>query len=145
MTKDELVAVEVERWDRTPFVPKQATKGRGVDCRGLLYGIARDLGFPEAANVYALDIGYDLGSRRGLPHARLVEGFDSIFERTDEIVPGGPLLLKWGGLPGHIAIASRREGYAWHAQIEPNAFVKEASQRSLLKMFPLFQAYRWRD
>lgn len=142
MTKDELVAVEVERWAKTPFVPKQATRGRGVDCRGLLYGIARDLGFPEAESVYALDIGYDF---RRLPGKRLVEGFDSIFERTNQIAPGRPLLLKWQGQPGHIAIASRREGYAWHAQIEPNAFVKEASLRSLLSLFPLFQAYRWRD
>lgn len=145
MTKDELVAVEVEQWNRTPFVPKQATRGRGTDCRGLLYGIARDLGFAEAANVYALDIGYDLSSRKGLPHVRLVQGFSDVFDRADEIRPGRPLLLKWNGYPGHIAIVSRREGYAWHAQIEPNAFVKEASLRSLLKMFPLHSIWSWRD
>lgn len=145
MTKDELVAVEVEKWDRTPFHPQQAARGCGVDCKMLPAGIARDLGFPEAESVYAVTTDYNLRTKHGLPSDLLLEGFRKLFDRTEEIRPGRLLLLKWNGRPAHIAIASRREGYAWHAQIEPNAFVKEASIRSLFKLFPLHSVWAWRD
>jgi cell wall-associated NlpC family hydrolase len=52
-TRGDLVAAEVEKWNRTPFHEQQATKGRGCDCKGLLWGVARDLGFPEAESFYA--------------------------------------------------------------------------------------------
>lgn len=145
MTKDELVAVEVERWKGTPFDPQQCCRGAGVDCKMLPAGIARDLGFPEAQSFYAVTRGYDLTRRAGLPHQLLLEGMEALFERVEEIRPGRLLLLKWNRRPAHIAIASRREGFAWHAQIEPNPFVKEASLRSLTKMFPLHSIWAWRD
>lgn len=145
MTKDELVALEVEKWDRTPFDPQQCCRGAGVDCKMLPAGCARDLGFPEAESVYAVTRDYDLTKRNGLPHKFLLEGMAALFDRTDEIRPGRLLLLTVRGRPAHLAIASRTEGRAWHAQIEPNAFVKEASIRSLTKMFPLHSAWAWRD
>jgi hypothetical protein len=143
--RNALVAQEVELWDRTPFEPQQAVRGRGVDCKGLPAGIARELGFPEAQSLYARFVEYDLKRKHGLPYKLFVEGMAALFDRTDEIKPGHLLLLKVGGQPAHLAIASRNEGRAWHAQIEPNAFVKEASLRSLLKMFPLHSIWRWRD
>lgn len=139
------MAREVELWDRTPFHPQQAVRGRGVDCKMLPAGIARDLGFPEAQSVYALTTDYDLGKRHGLPHRTLLEGMQALFDRVDEIRPGRLLLLKVRGQPAHLAIASRTEGRAWHAQIDPNPFVKEASIRSLTKMFPLHSIWAWRD
>jgi len=142
MARGDQFLAEVREWIGTPFHPHAAAKGAGCDCKGLLWGAARELGFPEAESTYALDIGYDF---KRLPGARLVEGFRTIFDPVEEIRPGRVLLLKWQGQPGHIAIASRREGYAWHAQIEPNAFVKEASLRSLLSLFPLHSLWRWRD
>lgn len=145
MTKDELVSLEVEKWKGTPFDPAQCCRGAGVDCKMLPAGVARDLGFPEAQSFYALTRGYDLTKRTGLPHALLLKGMAALFDRTDEIRPGRLLLLKVNHRPAHIAIASRREGFAWHAQIEPNAFVKEASIRSLTKMFPLHSIWAWRD
>lgn len=145
LTKDDLVALEVEKWDRTPFNPQQCCRGAGVDCKMLPAGIARDLGFPEAKSVYALTTSYNLKARNGLPSSYLLEGFEALFDRVDEIRPGRLLLMKWRGRPAHIAIASRNEGRAWHAQIEPNAFVKEASIRSLFKLFPLHSVWAWRD
>lgn len=145
MSKDALVALEVELWDRTPFDPQQCCRGGGVDCKMLPAGIARDLGFPEADSFYALSRDYDLTKKGGLPHKLLVEGMEALFDRVEEIRPGRILLLKIAGKPGHIAIASRREGFAWHAQISPNPFVKEASNRSLFKMFPLHSIWAWRD
>jgi hypothetical protein len=153
-----MVALEVELWDRTPFEPHQCCRGGGVDCKMLPAGIARDLKFPEAESVYALTKDYRLDRRKGLPSQHLLEGMEALFDRVDAwvegtrsgariagIIPGDLLLLKWEGRPAHLAIASRREGYAWHAQIEPNDFVKEASIRSLLSRFPFHSAYRWRD
>lgn len=145
MTKDEQVAFEVERWKGTPFDPQQCCRGAGVDCKMLPAGVARDLGFPEAQSVYAVTRAYDLTKKSGLPSGYLLEGMRALFNRTDKVMPGRVLLLKWNGRPAHIAIASRREGYAWHAQIEPNPFVKEASLRSLLKLFPLHSIWAWRD
>jgi hypothetical protein len=145
MTKDEQVAVEVEKWDRTPFDPHQCCRGGGVDCKMLPVGVARDLGFPEAESFYAVTKDYRLKKANGLPSNLLLEGMAALFDRVNEIRPGRLLLLRWGGRPAHLAIASRREGYAWHAQIEPNAFVKEASIRSLFKLFPLHSIWAWRD
>jgi hypothetical protein len=145
VTRGDMVAAEVERWDRTPFHPQQRARGYGVDCKGLPWGVAAELGFPEAQSRYANFITYDLTARNGLPHKLLLEGMAALFDRVEEIEPGDILLLKIGGLPAHIAIASRNEGRAWHAQLGPNAFVKEASLRSLLKMFPLHSIWRWRD
>lgn len=145
MSKGELVAVEAEKWAKTPFHPQQAVRGRGVDCKGLPWGIARDLGFPEAESFYARFIGYDLSKKKGLPFDLFVEGMAALFDKAEDIRPGDLLLLKVGGKPAHLAVASKTEGRAWHAQIEPNAYVKEASLRSLLKLFPLHSIWRWRD
>jgi hypothetical protein len=145
LRKDELVALEVEKWAKTPFEPGQCCRGAGVDCKMLPAGIARDLGFPEAKSVYALTRDYQLGKKNGLPWRYLLEGFEALFDRVEEIRPGRLLLLKISGKPAHVAIASRNEGRAWHAQIQPNPFVKEASIRSLLKMFPLHSVWAWRD
>lgn len=145
MSKDALVARQVELWARTPFDPAQCCRGAGVDCKMLPAGVARDLGFPEANSVYALTRDYDLTKKNGLPTRVLLEGMNALFDRVADIRPGRLLLLRWRGAPAHLAIASRREGFAWHAQIEPNAFVKEASLRSLLKVFPLHSVWAWRD
>jgi hypothetical protein len=145
MSRGDLVALEVELWDRTPFHPQQAVRGKGVDCKMLPAGIARDLGFPEAESFYALTTDYDLTRRNGLPHRTFLQGMAELFDRVPDIRPGDLLLLKIGGLPGHLAIASRTEGRAWHAQISPNAYVKEATQRAMFKLFPLHSIWRWRD
>lgn len=145
MTRGDLVAAEVEKWDRTPYDPKQCCRGAGVDCKMLPVGVAKALSFPEAESLYAVTQDYDLTKRDGLPHKLLLEGMTALFDKVSDILPGDLLLLTWRGRPSHLAIASRNEGRAWHAQIEPNAFVKEASLRSLLKMFPLHSVWRWRD
>lgn len=148
MTRGELVALEVEKWNHTPFEPNQCCKDAGVDCKMLAVGVARALGFPEADSVYALTREYDLSKRGKLPHELFLEGMVALFDRVEEIRPGDLLLLKvhaYNYRPAHLAIASRTEGRAWHAQIEPNAYVKEATTRSLFAKCPLHSIWRWRD
>lgn len=145
MTRGDLVAAQVELWDRTPFEPAQCVRGKGVDCKMLPSGVARELGFPEAESTYALFRGYDLSKKTGLPHTYLLEGMAALFDRVEDIRPGDLLLFSVRGKPSHLAIASRNEGRAWHAQIDPNPFVKEASLRALMRMFVLHSVWRWRD
>jgi hypothetical protein len=144
VTRGEMVAQALPGWKGTPFHPVARIKGKGCDCKGLLWGIADELGFPEAQSDYARRTGYSLTTKRGIPSDELVEGFKSLFDPADDFAPGNVLLLKIGGDPKHIAICST-EGRAYHAQIDPNPYVKEASLRSLLKMFPLHSIWRWRD
>jgi hypothetical protein len=144
MTRGDMVAAALSGWDRTPFHDFARAKGKGCDCKGLLWGVAEELGFPEAQSSYARHTAYSLTRKRGIPADTLLEGFEALFDRADDFAPGNVLLLKIGSQPKHIAICSR-EGRAYHAQIAPNAFVKEASLRSLLKMFPLHSIWKWRD
>jgi cell wall-associated NlpC family hydrolase len=141
-TRGELVAAEVREWLGTKFVWQASAKGVGCDCKGLLWGVARELGFPEAESLYARVADYS--PTRPVPSALLKEGIASIFDPVTELEPGDVLLLKIGGKASHIAIVSG-EGRAIHAQIGSKDWVKEASLRSLLKMFPLDSAWRWRD
>jgi cell wall-associated NlpC family hydrolase len=144
VTRGEMVAQALPGWKGTPFHDRARAKGKGCDCKGLLWGVADELGFPEAQSPYARHTDYSLTKRHGIPSDELLEGFTALFDRVDEVRPGDILLLKLGRTPGHIAICSG-EGKAYHAQISPNAYVKEASLRSLLKMFPLHSVWRWRD
>lgn len=141
-TRGKRVAAEAREWIRTPFVWGQAQKGKGCDCKGLVWGVARELGFPEAETFYATFSGYRVD--RPVPCDLLKEGMAAIFDRVDEIAPGDVLLLKAHGRPQHLAIALGSES-AVHAQIAPKDWVKEASLRALLKICPLDSVWRWRS
>lgn len=137
-----MVAAEAHEWLGTPFAWQQSQKGVGCDCKGLLWGVARELGFPEATSLYARVADYS--PTRPVPSALLKEGMAAIFDPVEEMRPGDVLLLKMHGKASHIAIVSS-ETRAIHAQIGPKDWVKETSLRSLLKMFPVDSAWRWRD
>jgi NlpC/P60 family putative phage cell wall peptidase len=141
MTRGEAVAAEARAWLGTPFRWQASVKGVGCDCKGLLWGVARELGFPEAESLYAKVADYS--PTRPVPSALLKEGIAAIFDPVEEMQPGDILLLKVGGRPSHIAIYSG-EGRAIHAQIGPKNWVKEASLRALLKKFPMDSVWRWR-
>jgi cell wall-associated NlpC family hydrolase len=163
LTRGELVAAEAREWLGTKFIWQASCKGVGCDCKGLLWGVARELGFPEAESLYAQVSNYS--AERPVPSALLKEGFADIFDPVDaepfrewlrrtpkdagykDPAPlrlGDVLLLKIGGKASHIAIVSA-DDRAIHAQIGSKDWVKEASLRSLLKMFPLDSAWRWRE
>jgi cell wall-associated NlpC family hydrolase len=140
-TRGYLVAAQAREWLGTPFVWQASQRGVGCDCKGLLWGVARELGFPEAESLYAKVADYS--PKRPVPSALLKQGFASIFDPVQDIQTGDVLLVKIGGKPSHIAIASGN-GRAIHAQIGPKDWVKETRLEALLKMFPLDSAWRWR-
>jgi cell wall-associated NlpC family hydrolase len=140
-TRGELVAAEAREWLGTKFIWQASQKGVGCDCKGLLWGVARELGFPEAESLYAKVADYS--PTRPVPSALLKEGFAAIFDPVSEMQAGDVLLVRLGGRPCHIAIYSG-EGKAIHAQIGSKDWVKETSLRALLKKFPLDSVWRWR-
>ncbi len=141
MTRGELVAAEARTWIKTPFIPQASQKGRGCDCKGLVWGVARELGFPEAESIYAKIADYSLA--RPIDGKLMKEGVAAVFDPADEIEAGDVLLLRIGRTPAHLAIYVGG-GRAIHAQIGSKDWVKETRLEALLKMFPLDSAWRWR-
>jgi cell wall-associated NlpC family hydrolase len=96
----ELVAAEAERWIDTPFKWQASVRGRGADCKGLIAGVARELGRAEADSVEALagDYGDVVDS------GRLRSGLARLFDQVKEPQAGDVLLIQCGGKPQHLAI-----------------------------------------
>ena len=139
--RGEAVAREALEWIGTPFVWGQAQKGVGCDCKGLIQGIARELGFPESESFYATFKPYR--PDRAVPVALLREGLAAVFDEASDISPGDVLLLRFRGLPQHLAVATS-DGKVVHAQGEgQKQWVKES--RAILRECPVDSIWRWRD
>jgi cell wall-associated NlpC family hydrolase len=90
-------------WVGTPFKWQGRVKGVGCDCKGMVAGVAKEAGRPEADSVYALARDYrKIGGR-------LTQGLDSLFDRVTEAQPGDILLMLLGGKPEHLAIVTKSE------------------------------------
>lgn len=131
------VAAEARTWIGTPFHWQASLEGSGCDCKGLLWGIARELNRPEAASIYANMADY--GPR--FDGKLLKEGIAALFNPAVGMKPGDVLLCKWNGQPGHIAIYVGNERAV---SAVPGAGVKERPLRALFHKFPLDSVWRWR-
>jgi cell wall-associated NlpC family hydrolase len=134
---DAAIAAEAGAWIGTPFVWGQSVKGQGCDCKGLIAGVLRELGRPEADSVYGLMADYR--ADRPVPAATLLEGFERLFERADKLAPGHILLLNFGGRPGHMAIIVA-EGRAVNSAV--GSVVKERPFEVLFHKTPLHSIWR---
>lgn len=143
MDRGEQFLAEVREWVGTPFHPHASAKGVGCDCKGLVWGAARELGFPEADTFYAQCLDYDLGKRDGIPSALLKEGLGKVFRRVKKMRPGDVLLVAMDGEPRHLAVYSGNDK-AIHAQIRSRAWVKETALRVLLFKSELDSIWRFR-
>jgi hypothetical protein len=141
MTRGEEFWAECLTWVGTPFHERASIKGHGCDCKGLMWGAARELGWPEAETFYAQFVDYDL--RKGIPHETLVEGMSRIFDRVDEPAVGDILLCNWMRRPGHMAVFGGAT--AIHTQINGKAYVKETAMRVLTAVYPIHSIWRWRE
>lgn len=99
--RDAIVA-EARSWLGTPFLWQASVKGKGADCKGLVWGVARELGRPEAETFHAQLANYGHAVDCALLKAGLAETFD---KRT-EAGPGDVLLLRIGGRAQHLAICT---------------------------------------
>lgn len=99
-----IAAVAAARfWIGTPFHWQQSVRGRGCDCKGLVAGVARDIGRAEGASSFARIADYRPGP---VDLALLNRGLESLFDRVAAAIPGDILLLRVAGRPQHLAIVS---------------------------------------
>lgn len=98
------IAAEAETWIDTPFAWQGRVKGVGVDCKGLVAGVAKACGRPEADSVEALAGDYG----NAIDAARLKAGLARLFDRVTEPQIGDVLLIRTGGKPQHLAIFAPR-------------------------------------
>jgi NlpC/P60 family putative phage cell wall peptidase len=101
--KSDIVA-EARTWIGTPFQHQGRTKGKGVDCIGLLYGVAKNLGI--APDIKSLPQEY-IGYKRIPENGRLQAALNTYMEpiRMSQVGPGDVLLFAYKiGQPQHVAI-----------------------------------------
>lgn len=134
-----MIADEALSWIGTPFKWGQSQKGVGCDCKGLLAGVMRELGRPEANSFYAAFGNYRVD--RPVPASLLVEGFSALFDRVEVMEPGDFLLLNYHGHPAHMAIYVGGDR-AVHACIRSS--VKSRELGVLFHKFPLHSVWRCR-
>lgn len=105
------IASAAREWIGVPFHWEQSAKGDGqefrggCDCRGLLTGVARELGRPEAETIEANVIGY---SRR-IDEAALLAGLDRVFKKRPwnaKPKPGDVLAFRIRGKVQHLGICT---------------------------------------
>jgi cell wall-associated NlpC family hydrolase len=143
MTFGERVANEALSWIGTPFLWGQSRKGVGCDCKGLVAGVARELGRPEAESFFANVADYR--NDRELPHGLILEGMAALFDRVtlDRIKPGDVILGKHNGRPSHFAIYVG-DNSAVHTQIASKAYVKKTALEVLFHFYRPHSVWRWR-
>ena len=87
------IVAEARTWIGTPVVWEASLKGVGCDCRGLVAGVARELGRPEAAELEARVVGY----AGRIEETALLAGLDRLFLRQAQDERGG-----WSLAPGDV-------------------------------------------
>lgn len=97
MVSADMIVAEARSWVGTPFRHQQRAKGHGVDCIGLVVGVARALGLPlqDRTDYARMPDGVTLG-------AELARQFDAVAEA--DMRPGDVLLFAMSKLPRHVAI-----------------------------------------
>lgn len=138
------IAAEALAWVGTPSIWSQSQKGVGCDCKGLVAGVARHCGRPEAASVHATFSGYR--PDRPVPSARLRAGLAELFDPVDldagPLIDGDILLLALSAQPqpSHLAIvAGDRAVHSWTIRVRTTPLA------ALFKVNRLHSAWRWRD
>lgn len=99
------IVAAARAWENTPFVWQQSVRGRGCDCKGLIAGVARDMGFAESESAEARAGDYD----DVVDCRRLLGGMAKLFSPAEIAGPGDVLLLVTGGKPQHLALVTEAE------------------------------------
>lgn len=102
ITRADIVA-EARRWEGTPHVWQQSRRGKGCDCFGLIFGIARELGMAEARNPIIIAPTY----RKDFKGEVMLAQLRAVLVETREPLPGDILalrLLPSDTTPRHLAM-----------------------------------------
>lgn len=136
------IVAEARAWVGTPFVWGQSVKQRGCDCKGLVAGVARELGRREAASVQALASDYRQVDPRRLKAGLAALFFVRLSNDPAAIEASDVLLLTVAGKAQHLAIATG-EGTLVHCYAKGPRRVIEAPLASTLAIWPLDTIWRW--
>ncbi len=81
---------------------QQSVRGRGCDCRGLIIGIAREVGLPEASSLIARRRNYGHDFTPG----EMIAGLEAAMRRIKVAQPGDILAIEIGKppMPRHLAM-----------------------------------------
>lgn len=131
----EAIAAEARQWIGTPFVWQGRVKA-GVDCKGLIAGVAKAVGRPEADSLEAL--AGDYGDKVDVRRLRM--GLARLFDPASEVRPGDVLLLHMGGKPQHLGIALNDKRMVHCYVTGPQQVIESAIGRGRLH-----SVWRWRD
>lgn len=110
------VVAEAHSWLGTPFVHQASKRGVGVDCVGLIAGVARELGLPGIA-AFDASPKYKGYGREPDPKV-LLRGCQEFLDEIslDEVREGDILLMRYARDPMHFAIVTRLDPmYVIHA------------------------------
>lgn len=100
-TGEDMVA-EARRWLRTPFYHAGREIGQGVDCVGLLIGVANGLGLTGGYD----NRGYPPNVPNGICRSELERFCDEVAAGPLDAIAGDVLLFRIGGAEQHVGIAT---------------------------------------
>lgn len=135
-TRADVVRVALD-WIGVPFHWQQSSR-HGCDCKGLLVGVARELGLPEAESVAAGIADY--GAR--VPVGALKRGLAETFQRVAG-EPGDLLLMSFDGKPQHLGIHAG--ALLIHTYNTGPRRVIASPLKAALRCWPLDSAWRFKS
>lgn len=134
MTNRMDIVAEARSWIGTPFHHQARLKGVGVDCAGLVIGVARALGLVPAS--------FDVTSYERSPDGvSLLSYCEEHMQRIgrDEMAPGDVVVIRWRQHPQHLGILGDylHGGLSLiHAYSDPSGRGKVIEQRLTLEDMP---------
>jgi cell wall-associated NlpC family hydrolase len=142
MTTGADVVAEARTWLGTRWMHQGRKKGVGVDCIGLVGGVALALGL-TGAQEWAADAELHAYGRTPMP-PQLLGGCDRFMDRIKitDAAPGDVLVMAFGIAPQHFAIVSRIDPmYLIHAYAQVRKVVENGAAIAGAR---ILRAYRFR-
>ena len=138
--------MEAKSWVGTPFHHQGRKKGLGVDCIGLIVGVANELGIKCEGGKLST---YDSTDYSNHPAPGQLESvMDKYFNKItkQELLDGDILMFRIKKYPQHVGFFVKlndgRDGII-HAHRNPDKVVEHGLNNSWWNMF--VQAYRFKD
>lgn len=137
MTGEDVIA-EAREWLGTPFQWQASLKGVGCDCKGLIWGVARALGLPEAAAAYASVADYS----SKVPIHLLRKGLAETLQPVETPEPGDVLLMRMAGRPQHLGFFAGKHVIHTYSR-GPASMVIPTPIETAFRAWPLAAVYRF--
>jgi len=113
-------------------------KGKGCDCKGLVSGVAREIGHADVADA---DYGVKVDA------GRLQMGLAAVLDKVSEVHAGDVLLLRLGNVPQHLAICTVAESGKANRMVHCHPGIGKVLEVPVGTMFQesIVSVWRWRN